>query len=124
MSSIAKRELFLQGLKCANCASKIEAEIKNLDGLKSASVDFVSKKMTLEVEDKKDLNTIIQQATKIAERIEDGLKVVDGDDDAAADPNKHGLDKMEMLKLGICVALFFAAFLFNLHLGLALAYIL
>ena len=40
------------GLSCVNCANKIEKGIRELDGVTSAEVDFVSGKLLLEVEDK------------------------------------------------------------------------
>jgi Cd2+/Zn2+-exporting ATPase len=42
-----KKVFILEGLGCANCASKIESEVKKLEGVKTASVDFVSKKLTM-----------------------------------------------------------------------------
>ena len=39
-----KKALILVGLGCANCAAKMETQIKNLTGVKNATVDFVSKK--------------------------------------------------------------------------------
>ena len=40
----------LEGLCCANCAAKIERqESGNINGVKSAVVDFVSKKLIMEI---------------------------------------------------------------------------
>ena len=50
MSSTVKKELLLEELDCANCATKIETEVNNLEGVSAATVDFVSRKLTLEVE--------------------------------------------------------------------------
>ncbi len=38
----------LEGLGCANCAGKMEREIEKLSEVKSAVVDFVSKKLIVE----------------------------------------------------------------------------
>ena len=65
MSSIIKKELLLQGLDCASCASKIEKEVKSINVVKSASVDFVSRKLTIEVSHKRNLHKIVEQASKI-----------------------------------------------------------
>jgi len=39
----SKKVLILEGLDCANCAAKIEAQTQSLEGVNSATVDFVSK---------------------------------------------------------------------------------
>ena len=38
-------------LECANCAAKIEKAINKLDGVHSASVNFLMQKITLDVDD-------------------------------------------------------------------------
>lgn len=72
-----KKALILVGLGCANCAAKMETQIKNLTGVKNATVDFVSKKLTIEANSKQDLKRIIEEATAIVKRIEPDVKVVD-----------------------------------------------
>ena len=41
-----KKTFKLIDLDCANCAAKMEAAIKKLDGVNDASVSFLSQKMT------------------------------------------------------------------------------
>lgn len=48
-----KKIFKLEGLGCANCAAKIERAVNKLDGVSSASVNFMSAKMTIEGEDGK-----------------------------------------------------------------------
>jgi Cd2+/Zn2+-exporting ATPase len=74
-----KKAFILEGLDCANCAAKIETEIKNLVGVSNASVDFVSKKLTIEVADEKDFNGIIAEAAAIVKKIEPDVKVVNAE---------------------------------------------
>lgn len=38
----------LEGLDCANCAMKVERNVKKVDGVKEVTVDFVSKKMVID----------------------------------------------------------------------------
>lgn len=75
----AKKVLILEGLGCANCAAKIETQTKSLEGVNNATVDFVSKKLTIEVVDKKEFNRILEEVTAIVKRIEPDVKVVDTD---------------------------------------------
>ncbi|MBD7912866.1 heavy metal translocating P-type ATPase [Clostridium cibarium] len=74
-----KKEFMLEGLGCANCAAKIERESGNVDGVRSASVDFVSTKLTMEIEDPSKQNDIINDVKKIVKRIEPDVNVMDMD---------------------------------------------
>ena len=43
-----KRAFKLEGLNCANCAEKMEREIKALKGVNFASVNFMTAKMIID----------------------------------------------------------------------------
>ncbi|WP_315066049.1 heavy metal translocating P-type ATPase [uncultured Clostridium sp.] len=73
---VLKKEISLEGLCCGNCAAKIERESNNLDGVKSAVVDFVSTKLTIEIEDSSKQNDILDDIKKIVKRIEPDVKVI------------------------------------------------
>ena len=38
----------IKGLDCANCANQLEREIQKIDGIISASISFMSERMTIE----------------------------------------------------------------------------
>jgi len=59
----------LEGLDCANCAAKMEAAISKLDGVSSASVNFMTTKMVLEAEDGR-ISEVISAAERIIKKIE------------------------------------------------------
>ena len=59
----------LEGLCCANCASKIETEVSKLAGVKSASLSFMTQRLTMEVEDDR-ADAIVEESRKIAYKIE------------------------------------------------------
>lgn len=46
-----KTTLRINNLSCANCAAKMEAEIKKLEGVQSATVNFVLQKLVIEAEE-------------------------------------------------------------------------
>lgn len=119
-----KKILMLMGLGCANCASKIEKEVKNIDGVVNATVDFVSKKLIIEVRHKRELPRIVEEATKIAVRIESGIKVVDMEvhkKKEVSEDNRHeesgheedGINKVEIIRLGSGFVLFLVGLLMN-----------
>ncbi|KNZ40499.1 heavy metal translocating P-type ATPase [Acetobacterium bakii] len=71
-----KKVFVLEGLCCANCASKIETEVNKLDGVKFASIDFMSKKLIVETETTLRLQELNQKIEGIVKRIEPDVKVI------------------------------------------------
>ena len=69
-----KRRYTLENLGCANCAAKMEDEIKKLDGVNSVSVNFITTKMVLDVEDDK-FDSVLDQAKDIIKSIEPYVEV-------------------------------------------------
>lgn len=67
----------LEGLCCANCAAKIEEGVKKLDGVKEASLSFMTERLTMEVEDDR-ADELVEAARKIAAKVEPeaGFKVL------------------------------------------------
>ena len=70
-----KKTFKLIDLDCANCATKMEAAIKKLDGVNDASVSFLSQKMTIDAEDDK-FDEIVKQAVKVCKKVEPDCEVV------------------------------------------------
>ena len=64
-----KKTFRLEGLECANCAAKIETAVNKLEGVKEATVNFLTTKMVIEGEDEK-MTSIIAEAEKIVKKIE------------------------------------------------------
>lgn len=46
-----KKTYLLEDLCCANCAAKIEKKVAALDGVDSASVNFLTTKLVMDVQD-------------------------------------------------------------------------
>ena len=62
-------------LDCANCAAKMEAAIKKLDGVTDATVSFMTQKMTIEGDDAS-FDAIVKEAVKICKKVEPDCEVV------------------------------------------------
>lgn len=75
LSQPGQKTLYLLGLCCGDCAQKIEERVSRIDGVKSASLDFVSQRLTIDAEDKQSLPGILRQASKIALDIEPALQI-------------------------------------------------
>lgn len=86
-----KKELILEGLSCANCAVKIEEEIKKLEGANDVSINFVTKTLKVNVDDENKLKEI----EKIVKEIEPDVKVYDKDKIQKSFQKKNELDDHE-----------------------------
>ena len=64
-----KKSYKLEDLDCANCAAKMEREIKKLDGVLDAKVSFLAQKMTVETE-AEDQSEIMEKIVKLCKKVE------------------------------------------------------
>ena len=131
MSNRTKKEFILDGLCCANCAAKIERGINDINGVKNVSLNFMSKKLTIEINEKDDLNRVMEEAADIVKRIEPDVKMIAHQNDKNTHSHEHHHDhshgddskdnKGELLKLAIGAALFLGAVTLNLSYNIELA---
>lgn len=70
-----KKTFKMIDLDCANCAAKMEAAIKKLDGVTDATVSFMMQKMTIEADDAR-FDAIVKEAAKICKKVEPDCEVV------------------------------------------------
>ena len=70
-----KKRFKLVDLDCANCAAKMEAGIKKIDGVKDATVSFVMQKMTVEADDAR-FDDIMKEIVKVCKRVEPDCEIV------------------------------------------------
>ncbi len=70
-----KKTFKLIDLDCANCARKMEEAINKLDGVTSATVSFMTQKLTLEADDER-FDEVLQAAVKCCKRVEPDCQVV------------------------------------------------
>ncbi|MCH5182802.1 MAG: heavy-metal-associated domain-containing protein [Oscillospiraceae bacterium] len=64
-----KKTFELEDLDCANCAAKMEAGIRKIDGVKDATVSYIAQKLTIEADDDR-FEAILKEAVKICKSIE------------------------------------------------------
>lgn len=75
MATKIKKELLLEGLDCANCAAKIEQKVNNLNSVNTATVNFMTKTLTIETELSAKVDEIIRDATDIIKKLEPDVTV-------------------------------------------------
>lgn len=56
---------------CANCANRMEAAARKTAGVKTATVNFMTQKMTVEFEEDWDVNAVMQAVSKNCRKVED-----------------------------------------------------
>ena len=59
----------LQDLDCANCAAKMENGIRGIDGVKSATISFMTQKLVLEADDDC-FDAVLDEAQRVCKKIE------------------------------------------------------
>lgn len=70
-----KKKFKLQDLDCANCAAKMEENIKKINGVNDANVSFMTQKMTIDAEDEK-FGEIMQEVIKVCAKVEPDCKIL------------------------------------------------
>ena len=60
---------------CANCANKMETAANNTDGVKSATVNFMTLKMIVEFEEGQDPKSIMKDVLRNCKKVEDDCEI-------------------------------------------------
>ena len=66
---MVKKRFNLTDLDCANCAAKMEAAIRKIDGVNDCTVSFLTQKLTLDADDAR-FDAILQQVVKVCKKVE------------------------------------------------------
>ena len=54
---------------CANCAAKVEAAVKKIDGVNDATVNFMAQKLVLDADDAR-FDEILKEVQAVAKKVE------------------------------------------------------
>ncbi len=68
-------KLKLDGLNCPHCAEKIEENVKKLEKVNKAFLNFMNKEIKIEPQNLRDKNAIIEEISEIVKKIEPEVKV-------------------------------------------------
>ena len=103
----------MKGLDCANCAEKIRTASEKNPFVKKAEMNFMAKKLSLEIADGSD-EAVIREVKKITAELEPDVEVVLADNDTHHEHDEDSSDmKREVLKIGIAVVLFVVGLIFH-----------
>lgn len=106
MGVSATKIYILEGLDCANCAAKVEAKLREMDGVDDISITFATKQMKLSA---KDPDNMVPQIQSLINSMEDGITIVPKDR-APAHEKKEGMseEKKALISIIVGAALFVA----------------
>ena len=62
-------------LDCANCAAKMENAIKKIDGVRDATVSFMTQRLTVDADDSR-FEEIMDQIVKTCKKVEPDCQIV------------------------------------------------
>lgn len=65
----------LEDLDCANCAAKMESAIREIDGVISANVSFMSQKLTIETEEAAH-EVIMKKVVQVMNKVEPDCVII------------------------------------------------
>ncbi|MDR1613877.1 MAG: cation transporter [Planctomycetota bacterium] len=70
-----KKSFKLEDLDCADCAAKIENALNRIDGVDAATVDIMTRKMTIEAADTR-FDAVFGEVKKMIHKIDPDISVV------------------------------------------------
>ena len=70
-----KKTWMIEDLDCAHCAMKMEGAIRRIPGVESASVNYLSARLTVEAAEA-DLPRIFKEASAICQKIEPDCRIL------------------------------------------------
>ena len=68
--------LELDGLNCAGCAAKIEKLTNDINGVDNANLDFVSKKLKVNVKEEEQAQNVTNEIKTIVKKLEPEVVVI------------------------------------------------
>ena len=109
-----KKEIKISAIHCAGCALALEDKIKQVEGVNNASLDFISKTVTLDIENK-DSKQIIKKVEQTIIKFDKSIKIIN-EDQEQEDLKKQKISKIiEFSRIGLSVILLIVAILLNKH---------
>lgn len=70
------KKVFKIEIDCANCASKVEEAINKIEGVNQASLNFMTQKMIIDIDDA-NFESIMKQVKKVGRKIEPDFEILD-----------------------------------------------
>ncbi len=69
-----KKNFRLIGLDCAHCAAKIEDAVKKVDGVNDATVNFITTRLMVDVDDRR-IDKILDQVAAVVKKTDSNVEM-------------------------------------------------
>ena len=69
------KKIYKIEVDCANCANKMEIAANKVEGVKSATVNFMTLKMNVEFEDGADEKAVMKKVLKACRKVESNCEI-------------------------------------------------
>lgn len=70
-----KKKFKMEDLDCANCAAKMEATIKKIEGVNEVSINFLAQKMIIDADDAR-FDDIMKEAQVACTKVDPECKIL------------------------------------------------
>ncbi|MCR2032874.1 heavy-metal-associated domain-containing protein [Anaerofustis stercorihominis] len=70
-----KKKLKMDNIDCAHCAMEMEEEIRKIDGVNSANINFMLQKLTLDADDER-FDEILEKAKKAVKGVDEDAVIL------------------------------------------------
>ena len=101
LSTSNKKTLLLQGLCCANCAIKIEEEVKKIQGVSEVNMNFATSTLSIESDNQANFEDILNKTKKIVNHHEPNIIVKEKIISISNEKTK--INDFRINKIDICV---------------------
>ena len=76
MEIVSMKKVFkMQDLDCANCAAKMERAINKIDGVRAASVSFMTQRLSVDADEER-FDEIVKEIVKVCSRVEPDCRIL------------------------------------------------
>ena len=100
-------EVMLEGLNCPHCAGKIEEKVKKAEHITEATLNFISKELTVYIDDEENREKVYNDIVRIVNETEDGVNVYEKKKMAEeAIEEEEDNTKFKAVMIGISIAFF------------------
>ena len=108
-----KITLYMKGLDCANCAEKIRSASEKNPFVKTAEMNFMAKKLCLEIADGSD-EAVIREVKKITSELEPDVEVIPAENEFHHEHDEDAADlKKDVIKIIVSVIIFVIGLVFH-----------
>lgn len=107
-----KITLYMKGLDCANCAEKIRAASEKYTFVKTAEMNFMTKKLTLEIADGSS-EAVTREVKKITAELEPDVEVLPAENDSPREEENNSDITRDIVKISAAAILFVVGLIFH-----------